>query len=67
MANNKNTKIIDALPANLKKPLMRPRLRSLTFSDLETIQNQLGKLWIRDKTRFHTEMPSSCSGCWPWN
>lgn len=61
------TKVVDYLPNDLKKPLQRDRLKSLTFLDLNTIGRQLNKLRSRDTRKFDEDIPTlGCAKCWCW-
>ena len=54
MPNKKNPKgkIIDSLPKALKSALDKPRLRDLTFEDLNVCRKQLTKAFDQDPVDF---------------
>jgi hypothetical protein len=60
----KQKKIIDAMPRELKKALDKPKLRDLTFADIETVEKQLEKLAERDPVAYLGAACGACSG-WP--
>ncbi len=61
------TKVVDYLPKELKKPLQKPRLKDVTFTDLNTIGKQLSILRSRDITKFEGDIPTlGCAKCFCW-
>ena len=59
------TKIIDALPQVLRKPLKGSHLEDLTFADLATVGKQLSKARQKDPAKFEGNMPG-CASCFCW-
>ncbi len=55
--------IYSTLPAQLRKPLGKPRLRKLTFGDIDTVEKQLLKYWNNDQAGYKL---SSCGACCGW-
>jgi hypothetical protein len=55
--------VIKTLPASLKRAFDKPRLRELTFNDLNTVYTQMQKYFDLDGSAFTT---TSCSICTKW-
>lgn len=56
-------RIIDSLPEDLRRPLNKPQLEGLTFSDLNTVVKQLNKFYQQDPVTFLKEACGACL-CW---
>ena len=59
-ASRDANKIIDVLPADLRKAFKKPHLQDLTFSDLNNVSMTLLKFAQKDPRKF---TKSGCSAC----
>ena len=60
---NPKGKIINALPEALKPALDKPRLRDMTFEDLNICREQLTKAFDQDPVKF---LATACQLCCKW-
>lgn len=59
--------IVDVLPKDLAKPLMKKKLKDLTFNDYNAVGKQLHKYSARDPRKWAIETGTmytqQCGGC----